>query len=65
MCEKELNIETNCALSSSPPHIALRKQPGFIYTVVGTECTGGCHIYKSALIEYISQEYREKSWLTI
>lgn len=29
MCEKELNIETNCALSSSPPHIALRKTTRF------------------------------------
>lgn len=48
--QKELKRDTNCVLLLSPSHSFKGKEPGFIYTVVSTECTEDCPIYKSALI---------------
>lgn len=68
MCKKELKIETNCSITIVIPSQSFKKKkkPGFIYTVVSTECTEDCRIYKSALIQNtFSRNIGKKSWLTI
>lgn len=67
MCKKELKLETNCIITIVIPSQSFKKKaPGFIYTVVSTECTEDCRIYKSALVQNtFSRNIGKKSWLTI